>query len=312
MVLIKLIDKNFPLLIPLMLMTGMLLGDLIVDFRVWVPWIFAFVTFIGALRIDFDSFKQTIKKPKPMIGVLSILRLFMPLWALLLGRFIFPGYIDTQIGLLLFALIPVGVNSVLWTVLHQGNVALTLSVVLLDTLLSPLLLPLSVLLLTGVPIRLETAGLMMSLLQMVVLPSLVGMMVNQLTKGVLFKKWHRKLIPVSKMGLLTVMMINGSTVRDDFTTVDLQWVGVMVSIVFLAVSGYTMSWYLAKLLKLGEADTKAVVFSGGMRNISAGIVIAVAYFPAAVAVPMVTGVFFQQMVCVTVAKWLKRHYHKAR
>ena len=310
MVLLKFLDKNFPLVVPIGLIIGMFLGDLIVGFRVFVPWIFACVTFIGALRIDFDSFKKTIKNPKPVIVVMSVLRILMPLWALIFGRIVFPGDTYTQTGLLLFALIPVGVNSVLWTVMFKGNVSLTLSVVLLDTLLSPLLLPFSVLLLTGANIQLDAAGMMLNLLQMIVIPSIIGMTINQLTKGELPKKWNSRLAPVSKIGLLAVITINGSTVREHFETIDLRLLIIMLSIAFLAISGYTMAWHLAKFFKLSEEDTKAAVFSGGMRNVSTGIIIALAHFPAAAALPVVTGVFFQQVVCATAAKMLERYYEK--
>ena len=310
MILIKLIDKNFPFIIPIALLCGMFLGELMTDFSALVPWIFAIVTFIGALRIDFNSFTQTIKNPKPIILVMSILRLLMPLWALLLGWLIFPGNVYTQTGLLLFALIPVGVNSVIWTVLYKGNVSLTLSVILFDTLLSPLVLPFSILLLTGASIELDTAGMMLSLLQMIVIPSVLGMALNQLTKGALPKKWNAKLAPVSKIGLILVVMINGSVVRDYFISIDLHLVLIMVTIIVLAASGYTMAWNLAKLLKLNEADLKAAIFSGGARNVSTGVVLAIAYFSAAVAIPVVVGILFQQLVCATVAKVMERRYEK--
>jgi len=308
--LIRLIDKNFPFLVPLGLLLGMFLGDPVANFRVFIPWIFAFVTFIGALRIDFDSFRQTIREPKPIILVMSILRILMPLWALLFGWIVFSGDIYTRTGLLLFALIPVGVNSVIWTVMYKGNVSLTLSVILLDTLLSPLLLPFSILLLTGASIELDTASMMISLLQMIVIPSIIGMAINQLTKGELPKKWNAKLAPLSKIGLLTVVMINGSVVRDYFTTIDFHLVMIMAAIIVLAVSGYTMAWNLARLLKLNETDTKAAIFSGGVRNVSTGVVIAVAYFPAAVAIPVVVGILFQQLVCASVAKVMEWRYDK--
>ena len=295
---------------PVWLLVGMFLGDLIIDFHGFIPWIFAIVTFIGALRIDFDSFTQTIRKPKSIILVMSILRILMPLWALLLGMIIFPGNIYTRTGLLLFALIPVGVNSVIWTVMYKGNISLTLSVVLLDTVLSPLVLPFSILLLTGASIELDTASMMLSLLQMIVIPSIIGMAINQLTKGELPKKWNAKLAPFSKIGMLVVVMINGAVVSDYFTAIDLHLVMIMGSIILLALSGYTMAWNLAKLLKLSEADTKAAVFSGGARNVSTGVVIAVAYFPVAVAIPVVIGILFQQLVCATVAKLLEKYFDK--
>ena len=310
MFLIRFFDKYFPFLVPTGLLLGIFLGDLIIDLRVIVPWVFAIVTFIGALRIDFNSFRQTIKKPKPILLVMTILRVLMPLWALIFGRIAFPEDHYTQTGLLLFALIPVGVNSVLWTVMLKGNIALTLSVLLLDTILSPIILPLSILLLTGQSVELDTIGMMMSLLQMIVIPSILGMAINQLTKGKLPKKWNARLAPFSKIGLLIVITINGATVSENFTNINLRLIAIMSSIAFLAISGYVMAWNLARLIKLNEADAKAAVFSGGLRNVSTGIVIAVAHFPAAAAIPVVTGVFFQQIVCTIISKVLERHYSK--
>lgn len=50
----------------------------------------------------------------------------------------------------------------------------------------------------------------------------------------------------------------------------------------------------------------ALVFNGGMRNISAGAVLAVTYFPAPVAVPVVLGMVFQQMMASLVGLVLSR------
>lgn len=46
--------------------------------------------------------------------------------------------------------------------------------------------------------------------------------------------------------------------------------------------------------------------NGGMRNISAGAVLAVTYFPAPVAVPVVLGMVFQQMMASLVGLVLGR------
>lgn len=306
----KFFDKFFPFLVPSGLLLGMFLGDHISGFQFLVPWIFAGVTFIGGMKMDVTSFTKTIAKPKPIIVVMLISRILMPLWALIFGLIVFPSDIHTQTGLLLFALIPVGVNSVLWTMMSRGNVPLSLSVVLLDTLISPIVLPLSILFLTGTSIELDTPGMMVSLLQMIVLPSILGMIVNQFSKGEIPKKWNRELAPFSKIGIVTVIVINGSTVADYFTSIDFRLLLIMGSIAFLAASGYTIAWNVAKLLKLNPEDTKAVVFSGGMRNINTGIVIAVAHFPAAAAIPVVTGVLFQQLVCATFAKLLMNKFDK--
>lgn len=307
---VKIFDRIFPFLTPVFLTLGLILGNDVGQFVGIVPWLFALATFIGSLKIDFDAFLETVKKPKGILIVMLILRILMPVIALLFGRLFFPNDVYTQTGLLLFGLLPVAINSVLWTVIIKGNVSLTLSVVLLDTVLAPLVLPLSILLLTGASIDLDTVGMMRSLLFMVVVPSLAGMTLNQLTKGAFGKKWSVKLAPFAKVSLLLVILINGGNIRRYFPPVDFRLLMIMFSITLLAIIGYVISWRLAKWLKLPEADVKAVVFSGGMRNMSTGVVIAVAYFPAGAAIPIVTGIFFQQIVCATIAKLIENYYEK--
>lgn len=71
----------------------------------------------------------------------------------------------------------------MWVGMSRGNTALCLSVVLLDTLLSPVVIPLTMKLLVGSVVELDTWGMMRDLLLMVALPALAAMVLYQLTKG---------------------------------------------------------------------------------------------------------------------------------
>lgn len=291
------LDKVFPYMIPTAIFVGMFLGEGIAGWQGAVPWLFALVTFVGSLKLSFKDMRATLQKPKPILIILLVLRILMPLWALAVGSLIFPYDGLTRQGLLLFALIPVGVNSAVWTVMFGGNLALSLSVIIIDTLLSPFVLPASLLLLTGTQVEMDSVGMMVSLLQMIVIPSILGMAVNQLLKGELPKAWTPRFGMLSKIALILVVLINGGNVAPHFQSIDAHLFRIMGAIILLATSAYVVSWLLARLGKFSEPDTVSIVFGGGMRNVSTGIVLAVAYFPAAAAVPVVTSIFFQQIIC---------------
>jgi bile acid:Na+ symporter, BASS family len=53
-----------------------------------------------------------------------------------------------------------------------------------------------------------------------------------------------------------------------------------------------------------------MTFSSGMRNISAGAVIAVSFFPAAVAVPVIVGMLFQQILASLNGHFLDRYFNR--
>ena len=70
--------------------------------------------------------------------------------------------------------VPTGVASLMWVGMSRDNTALCLSVVLLDTLLSPVVIPLTMKLLVGSVVELDTWGMMRDLLLMVALPALAA------------------------------------------------------------------------------------------------------------------------------------------
>lgn len=96
--------------------------------------------------------------------------------------------------------------------------------------------------------------------------------------------------------MASVVAINGSVVAPYLADFNWKLAGLAVIIIFLASFGYALSYFIARLLGWNEADQVALVFNGGMRNISAGAVLAVSYFPPPVAVPVVLGMVFQQML----------------
>ena len=310
-VIAKFVTKYFPFLVPLSLLVGILLGSIVV-FEHWLSSLaFAIVTFTGGLKMNFNAFPEVIKNPKPMLVSLLILRFLMPLWAVLFTMVFFSNDLYTRTGLLLFSVLPVGINSVLWTMMAKGNMPLSLTVLLIDNFLVPFLLPLSILLLTGAHIELDTVGMMINLSLIIALPTFAGILVNQLTKGELTKKYNAKIAVLAKCGIFFVMIVNGTNVREHFMTIDFTFIPIVAAMIFLSLSGYTFSWWLAKTLKFRVNDLKATVFLGGIRNINIGILIAIGYFPTPVSVPIISGVLFQQIVCAFFANKLLKHFGDA-
>ncbi|MNW07750.1 hypothetical protein D3C71_2044160 [compost metagenome] len=69
-----------------------------------------------------------------------------------------------------------------------------------------------------------------------------------------------------------------------------------------------LGWLVARLFRWEQDVVVALTFNSGMRNISAGAVLAVAYFPPPVAVPVVLGMLFQQSLASLFGFLLNRKY----
>ena len=76
------------------------------------------------------------------------------------------------------------------------------------------------------------------------------------------------------------------------------------------LSPVAVSWMIGKWLRWDRAKVVTLTFCGGMRNISAGAVLAVSYFPAPVAVPVVLGMLFQQVLAALSGRLVQNYYEK--
>ncbi len=300
------IQKWMPVLTPLSLVIGVLLEKIGTQFLFLVPVLFAVMTFISSLNLKFRDIKVFKQYPKTILFVIAFLHILMPLWAFFLAELIFDDRLLT-IGFLISVAVPTGVTSVIWVTISKGNLPLSLAIILIDTLLAPILMPLILHLVVGESISLNTSALIFDLIWMIVLPSILGILVNEWTKGKLFEQYGKPMSLVSKLCLFGIIMINSSAIAPYVKTIDLELAKVIAVVLFLAVSGYVFSLVLGRLLWKSEADQATFVFNGGMRNIAVGVVIATTYFPSKVAMPVVFGMLFQQVLASIFYKIIQKN-----
>lgn len=291
----KFIQRWMPVLTPLSLVIGVLLEKIGTHFLFLVPLLFAVMTFISSLNLKFRDIKVFKQYPKTILFMIAFLHILMPLWAFFLAELIFDDRLLT-IGFLISVAVPTGVTSVIWVTISKGNLPLSLAIILIDTLLAPILMPLILHLVVGESISLNTSALIFDLIWMIVLPSILGILVNEWTKGKLFEQYGKPMSLISKICLFAIIMINSSAIAPYVKTIDLELAKVIAVVLFLAVSGYVFSLLLGRLFWKSEADQATFVFNGGMRNIAVGVVIATTYFPSKVAMPVVFGMLFQQVL----------------
>ncbi|MDQ0200501.1 bile acid:sodium symporter family protein [Neobacillus ginsengisoli] len=306
----KQLEKIMPLITPVSVVLGVLLTGYLKDLSFLIPWIFAFMTFAGSLSSNFKSLTEVVSHPFPVLMAMGLLHVVMPIWAMGVGHIAFTGDLYTITGMTLAMVIPTGVTSFIWVSIYKGNIPMTLSIILIDTLLSPIIVPYSLSLFIGQRIEMDIFSIMKGLLGMVVIPSLIGMFLNQLTRGRIKDTLGSRLAPFSKISIGFVVLLNGAVVAPYLKHINLKLVSITLVVFFIALTGYLFSFLIGRLIH-GDRDTViSLTFTGGMRNISAGAVIAVSYFPAAVAVPVVVGMLFQQVLASLNGHVLERYYNR--
>lgn len=302
------LEKILPLITPVSVLIGVLLGSHLSGFTFLSPWLFAFMTFSGSISSSFEEFVKVIVQPLPLITTLLILHVGMPLLALGLGHTVYGHEPLTITGLILAAAIPTGITSFVWVAIYRGNIVLTLSIILMDTVLSPFVVPYTLSALVGTKVQMDTLAMMRGLFFMIVVPSILGMLLNQWTKGRVKEQWSGRLGPFSKICMGIVVAINSSVIAPYLRDFNAKLLGLAGFVLALASLGYILGWIVAKLMKWDQDIVVALTFNSGMRNISAGAVLAVAYFPPPVAIPVVLGMLFQQSLASLFGFLLNRRY----
>lgn len=299
------IQRWMPILTPLSLVIGVLLEKAGSHLLFLVPILFALMTFISSLGLKFRDIKVFKQYPKTILFIIAFLHILMPLWAYCLADWIFDDRLLT-IGFILSVAVPTGVTSVIWVTISKGNLPLTLAIILIDTLLAPIIMPLLLHFIVDATIQLETTALVFDLIWMIVLPSILGIIANEWSKGMLQIRFGQSLSLISKLCLFGVIMINSSAIAPYVKNINGELALVIGVVFLLAVSGYGLALIIGKLIWKSKADQASFVFNGGMRNIAVGVVIATTYFPSKVAMPVVFGMLFQQVLASIFYKILQR------
>jgi tagaturonate reductase len=219
----------------------------------------------------------------------------MPGITALIARLCFPGKPDIVSGYVLLMAIPVAVSSYIWTAIFRGDDAVALTLILIDTILAPLLTPLTVRLFSHSEVAIDATGMIISLLVMVVVPSVIGVAVNQATHNRMRVSVAPLGKPFSKLALFAVIAINTAQIADKITF-SFSLLPIALLNALLAFLGFLCGWGIARLIRANRGVQVSLTFATGMRNISAAMVLAISFFPPDSALPVIIGILFQQTI----------------
>jgi bile acid:Na+ symporter, BASS family len=245
-----------------------------------IPLLLGIIMFGMGLTLSLQDFKAVFQSPKSvMIGVIAQYTI-MPLLAFGLAT-VFQLSPEVAVGVILVGCCPGGTASNVMTFLAKGNTALSVAVTSVSTLLAPILTPALTLLFASKWLPVSAGSLVLSIVQIVLVPIILGIIVK-----LLFSKQVEKSIAVlpliSVIGIVAVasavVAVNAGKIAET---------GLLIfSIVVLHNGlGLFLGYLLAKMLKLNFADQKAISIEVGMQNSGLGAALAVAHFSPLAAVP---------------------------
>ncbi|MDR3592211.1 MAG: bile acid:sodium symporter family protein [Negativicutes bacterium] len=269
--------------------------------------LFGYMTLVTALGTSFREFLKVSRSPKVPLYILSIVHIGTPVVAWIVGRLVFPDNHNIQIGYLIFAAIPVGVTSIIWTAIVKGNVPVSLVTVTIDTIVAPLLLPVYILVVVGVAVSIDYTAMAAELLVMITLPSIIGMLLHDRTGGRTMAFVQGLGGVASRMSFFGVIYLSAAVVAPTIVW-NAAIVKVLLVTMFVVVCSYLLGFAASRVIHADHGITLAMIYNTGMRNIATGLVIAAGYFPPEVAIPITLGMLFQQpLAALTARLYSKMH-----
>lgn len=219
------------------------------------------IMFGMGISMSIKDFAAVFKSPKGVFVGVSAQLGVMPFIGFLLAKISgFPPEIAA--GLVLIGASPSGVASNVIAYLAKANIALSITITSIATLMAPFVTPLLMKLLAGEFIEIDVLGMMWTIIQMIIIPIGAGLLFNKLFGNK--TKFLNKIMPiVSMLGIGLIIVIIVSKGRDSLLDIG----GLLLLLVFIHnVSGYTLGYWYARLLKLNEKDARTIAIEVGMQN----------------------------------------------
>lgn len=298
------LGKHMAALIVAFVLVGITFPDIFSPINDYTMALFAFMTFANSLGGGFREMADVARRPLPVVVIFAILHVVMPLLALAAGKLLFPEAPLFTTGLVLEYAIPTGVASLLWVSIGRGNTSMCLSVVLLDTLLAPFVIPLTLRVLLGSVVEMDTASMVGNLMIMVAIPALLAMTLFQMTQGRVAATVKPRLAPFAKLTMLVLVLANATGCAPFLRDITPTLVKLICAVFALCLLGFFLGYQAARLLKADFPTAVTMSLNSGIRNIAAGSVLAIAYFPGDVLFPVAFSPLFLQATTAVIVKIL--------
>ena len=240
------------------------------------------VMFGMGLTLKPVDFQLVLKKPLPVItGVLAQF-LIMPLGAFLIA-YILGLPAELAAGLVLLGSVPGGTASNVMVYLAKGNLALSVAMTSLSTLLAPIATPLILLGLAGQWLPVNPVAMFLSIVQVIILPITLGLVIRKLFPGTVEKSLN--VIPL--ISVLAIIIIVSAVVSANVENIASSGAIIFTAVILHNLFGLGLGYGTGVLMKLDEGTRRAISIEVGMQNSGLGVALATAHFGPLAALPSV-------------------------
>ena len=238
------------------------------------------VMFMMGLTLTKDDVARIAKDPKPVLIGVVLQFLLMPILALTFSKML---QLSNQltIGMVLVGSCAGGTASNVVCYLAKGDVALSISMTMVSTIVGVIATPLLCSFYLSATISVDTWALLLSIVQMVFIPVMLGFTCKYFLEGI--TQVVEPLIPT--LSVLLILLIIAIVVA--LNAERLLDVGLitLIAVVLHNISGLAGGFYVSRLFGLDIKQSQTIAIEVGMQNSGLGVALATQFFSATAALP---------------------------
>ena len=241
----------------------------------FINYLLGVVMFGMGLTLNLTDFKIVFSRPKDVIiGCLAQFTI-MPLLAWVLAT-VFRLDEALALGVVLVGCCPGGTASNVITYLAKGDLALSVGMTAVSTLLAPLLTPLLTWALAGKTVDVDVAGMLLSILWVVILPIVVGLTVKWIWPK--FTEKATDYLPA--VSSIAIALIVAIVIGANASKLMAGGPVIVVVVVLHNLCGLSLGYLIGRMLGLSEPKKRAISIEVGMQNSGLASSLATIHFAA--------------------------------
>ena len=254
------------------------------------------------MTLGFEDFRRVGRKRGRVLPGVLLQYTVMPALGWSLG-YLFDLPTPFAVGLILVSCCPGGTASNVISYLAKADMALSVTMTMLSTLVAALMTPTLTELLAGSRVDVPAGGLLLSTVQVVILPVVGGALIKWR-----FPRAIEAVLPVAPLvAVVAITLIVASIIGAGREQILEAGPRLVLAVFSLHVFGFLVGYAAGKGLLGSEIAARTVSIEVGMQNSGLGVLLAQQNFASPlVAIPSALSSVFHSLVGSLVAAWWRR------